>query len=93
VATIACTPIAKVVSNRDGNDKPIKMSTREIEVLTLVAQGKSSRAIADEQFVSKRTVDFHLGNIFLKLRVTNRIQAVRSAIRLGFIPGELQLAD
>jgi DNA-binding CsgD family transcriptional regulator len=36
--------------------------------------------------VSKRTVDFHLANVYQKLQVRNRVQALRAASRLGLIP-------
>ncbi len=67
-------------------DEPIKLTKREVEVLTLVIEGKSSKEVADLLFVSKRTVDFHLANIYDKLQVTNRVQAFRRAARLGLIP-------
>ena len=63
----------------------IKLTKREIEVLTLVIEGKASKEVADVLFVSKRTVDFHLANIYDKLKVTNRVQAFRRAMRLGLI--------
>ena len=67
-------------------DEPIKLTKREVEVLTLVIEGKSSKECADVLFVSKRTVDFHLANIYDKLQVSNRVQAFRRAARLGLIP-------
>lgn len=67
-------------------EEPIKLTKREIEVLTLVIEGKSSKEVADMLYVSKRTVDFHLANIYDKLQVTNRVQAFRRAARLGLIP-------
>ncbi len=66
----------------------VKLTVREIEVLSLVAQGNSSKEAAEALFVSKRTVDFHLMNIYQKLQVTNRLQAFRAATRLGLIPFE-----
>jgi DNA-binding NarL/FixJ family response regulator len=54
-------------------------------VLGLVIEGKSSKAVADELYVSKRTVDFHLANIYEKLQVSNRVQAFRRATSLGLI--------
>ena len=66
--------------------EPIKLTKREIEVLTLVIEGKSSKEVADMLYVSKRTVDFHLANIYDKLQVSNRVQAFRRAARLGLIP-------
>jgi DNA-binding CsgD family transcriptional regulator len=56
--------------------------------LSLIAQGYSSKEAADTLFVSKRTVDFHLANIYDKLQVNNRVQAFRAATRLGLIPFE-----
>jgi DNA-binding NarL/FixJ family response regulator len=63
----------------------VKLTKREVEVLTLVIEGKSSKEVAEQLFVSKRTVDFHLANIYDKLNVTNRVQAFREATRRGLI--------
>jgi DNA-binding CsgD family transcriptional regulator len=70
----------------------VKLTKREVEVLTLVIEGKSSKEVADQLFVSKRTVDFHLANIYDKLNVTNRVQAFREATRRGLIPFNLASA-
>ena len=64
-------------------DQSVKLTKREVEVLTLVIEGKSSKEVAEQLFVSKRTVDFHLANIYDKLGVTNRVQAFREATRRG----------
>jgi DNA-binding CsgD family transcriptional regulator len=64
----------------------VKLTKREIEVLSLVIEGKSSKDVADELFVSKRTVDFHLANVYSKLGVKNRLQALREASRRGLLP-------
>lgn len=66
----------------------VRLTKREIEVLSLIAQGNSSKEAADVLYVSKRTVDFHLANIYDKLQVNNRVQAFRAATRLGLIPFE-----
>lgn len=68
--------------------RPVRLTKREVEVITLIAQGHSSREAAEALFVSKRTVDFHLSNIYDKLQVNNRVQAFRMATRLGLIPFE-----
>ncbi len=73
------------ISDPRPTDEPIKLTKREVEVLTLVIEGKSSKEVADMLYVSKRTVDFHLANIYDKLQVTNRVQAFRRAARLGLI--------
>lgn len=83
----------KMSSGSEGDPQVVKLTKREIEVLTHVIQGKSSREVADALFVSKRTVDFHLANVYDKLHVNNRVQAFRRATRLGLIPYEAQFAD
>ena len=68
--------------------RPIRLTKREVEVLNLISQGFSSKHAAERLYVSKRTVDFHLANIYDKLQVNNRVQAFRAATRLGLIPFE-----
>ncbi len=68
--------------------RKVRLTKREIEVLSLISQGHSSKEAAEALFVSKRTVDFHLANIYDKLQVNNRVQAFRAATRLGLIPFE-----
>lgn len=71
------------------------LSQREREVLALIAEGHSNRDTANHLFLSKRTVDFHLANIYSKLRVNNRMQAVCAAQRGLVIPvtNPLRFAD
>ncbi|MBN8691441.1 MAG: helix-turn-helix transcriptional regulator [Armatimonadetes bacterium] len=64
----------------------VRLTPTEVKVLSLIAQGHSSKEAADKLVVSKRTVDFHLANIYDKLQVNNRVQALRMATRLGLIP-------
>lgn len=68
--------------------RAIRLTKREVDVLVLIAQGCSSKEAADALVVSKRTVNFHLANIYDKLQVNNRVQAFRAATRLGLIPFE-----
>ena len=72
----------------DAAQRAVRLTKREIEVLSLIAQGHSSKEAADVLYVSKRTVDFHLANIYDKLQVSNRVQAFRTATRMGLIPFE-----
>ena len=67
-------------------DRTIHLTKRELEVLRLVIEGKPSKEVAEELYVSKRTVDFHLANIYEKLQVSNRVQAFRRATSLGLLP-------
>lgn len=92
--SVAPNAVLAQQSQANGEDQQaVKLTKREIEVLTHVIQGKSSREVAEVLFVSKRTVDFHLANVYDKLHVSNRVQAFRRATRLGLIPYEAQIAD
>ncbi|NII26593.1 DNA-binding response regulator [Pseudoflavitalea sp. X16] len=62
------------------------LSRRELEVLQLIAQGLSNQEIADRLFVSLNTVKTHSSNLFLKLDVKRRTQAIEKAKRLSLIP-------
>ena len=66
----------------------VRLTKTEIEVLELIAQGLSSQEAADKRVCSKRTIDFHLANAYGKLMVNNRVQAIRAAHSLGFLPFE-----
>ena len=61
------------------------LSPREIEVLHLIAQGFSNQEIADRLFVSLNTVKSHSSNVFVKLDVKRRTQAVQKARELGLL--------
>jgi LuxR family transcriptional regulator, maltose regulon positive regulatory protein len=61
------------------------LSERELEVLVLLAAGRSNRQIASELFVALSTVKIHIKNIYGKLDVRNRTQAVSRAKELNLI--------
>ncbi|MBT2473717.1 response regulator transcription factor [Microbacterium sp. ISL-103] len=63
----------------------VSLSSREIEVLELVAAGRSNSEVADQLFVSETTVKSHLAHIFSKLDVTSRTAAVSAARRKGIL--------
>jgi DNA-binding NarL/FixJ family response regulator len=58
---------------------------RELEVVTLLAQGLSNREIAEKLFISEHTVRNHLGHVFGKLGVSSRTQAVLKAGEVGWL--------
>ena len=64
----------------------LRLSTRELEVLQLMADGLSNQQIAERLFVSLNTIKTHTSNLFLKMEVERRTQAVDMAKRLGLIP-------
>ncbi len=65
---------------------PISLSAREIEVLSLIAQGKSNQEISAQLFLALNTVKRHAYNIYAKLEVKKRTHAVWKARQLGLIP-------
>jgi LuxR family maltose regulon positive regulatory protein len=73
-------PIQREVGTRS------ELSEREQEVLLLVAQGLSNQDIAERLVISITTVKTHIGNIFNKLGVASRTQALARAAELGLLP-------
>jgi NarL family two-component system response regulator LiaR len=70
------------------------LTEREVEVLRMVAQGKSNRQIADELVISLGTVRAHLSNILSKLHLASRTQATLYALREGLASlDDVDLAD
>ena len=64
----------------------LALSKRELEILSLMAQGHSNQEIAGKLFVSLSTVKTHIQHLFEKLDVKRRTQAVEKAKRLNLIP-------
>lgn len=62
-----------------------RLTKREIEVLRHAAVLSNSQQVADKLFISKRTVDFHLANIYDRLGVRSKTQAVLKAIEHGIL--------
>jgi DNA-binding CsgD family transcriptional regulator len=62
--------------------QPFGLTPREMEVLRLVADGRSNRDIADELFISAKTASVHVSNILAKLGVAVRVEAAATAHRL-----------
>src|SRR5437660_2875486 len=79
-----CVPVhlaAKLAQRVSGET----LSEREIDVLKLMAQGKSNKEIGSALFISEGTVKSHVKNIFAKLNVISRTEAVANATRRGLI--------
>jgi len=71
---------------REGDNIPAKAITdREEEILKLVAEGHSSKQIADVLFISFKTVERHRANLLQKLGLRDRLELTRYAIRAGLI--------
>ncbi|PWU43234.1 LuxR family transcriptional regulator, partial [Micromonospora globispora] len=69
-------------AGRPGGDL---LTSREQEVLRLVAEGHSNSRIAEQLFISPKTASVHVSRIIAKLDVTNRIEAAALAHRLGLL--------
>ena len=76
-------PKQEAVLNKNVNIDAL--TTKEKEVLALVAKGASNQEIADQLYVRDVTVKTHLNSIFKKLKVTNRTQAVLLAMQMNLI--------
>ncbi len=61
------------------------ISQREFEVLQLVADGLSNAQVADKLFVSENTIKTHMANLFVKLSVKRRTEAVKKAHEIGLL--------
>jgi len=73
-----------------GGDRPVanalaELTTREIEVLRMIAQGLSNQRIADQLVLSEKTVKTHVSSILMKLNVGDRTQAAAIAWRTGLV--------
>jgi ATP/maltotriose-dependent transcriptional regulator MalT len=77
----AAPDLARIDSLTQGaaSGHPYGLTPRELQVLRLVAAGKTNKAIATELFVSEKTVDRHVSNILTKLDVPSRAAATASA--------------
>jgi DNA-binding CsgD family transcriptional regulator/tetratricopeptide (TPR) repeat protein len=71
--------------NRDRSEPAGSLSEREAQVLRLIASGKTNRAIAEELFISEKTVARHVSNIFDKLGVSSRSAATAWAYQRNLI--------
>jgi DNA-binding NarL/FixJ family response regulator len=82
---LGAAPDLERVARLVGSPRPGGLSRRECEVLTLVAAGKTNRAIATELFISEKTVARHVSNIFTKLGLSSRTEATAYAYKRGLV--------
>jgi DNA-binding CsgD family transcriptional regulator len=66
---------------------PGDLTRREVEVLRLVADGRTTREIAERLFISAKTADTHIQHIYTKIHATNRATATRWALKHGVVAG------
>jgi ATP/maltotriose-dependent transcriptional regulator MalT len=77
--------LGRFLSRRRAQLGPRPLSPRELQVLTLAAEGLSGPQIAEQLFVSPSTVKTHLEHIYDKLGVGDRAAAVATALRSGLV--------
>jgi DNA-binding CsgD family transcriptional regulator len=85
VLTAVARLLGAFFSRRRGQLKPSPLTPRELEVLTLAAQGFPGRKIAEQLSISPATVKTHCEHVYAKLGVVNRTAAVGYALRAGLI--------
>ena len=83
-AEIGAEPARAEMEKLLGRDLPDGLTAREVEVLRLVASGRSNPQIAQDLFLSQKTVQRHLSNIFGKTGVTSRTAAAAYAFEHGW---------
>jgi DNA-binding NarL/FixJ family response regulator len=84
----AMTPLIEDYLHRARTDQPLReepLTAREQEVVKLIAEGYSTRQIAEALVISEKTVDRHRANILEKLGMHDRVELTRYAIRRGLI--------
>lgn len=74
--------------NTDGLGNDVGLSTREVEILALIAQGLSNTDIASQLYLSENTLKSHIRNTYRKVGASSRSQAVIWALGHGFAPAE-----
>jgi two-component system, NarL family, response regulator LiaR len=75
--------LVEVIAQPPGEEPRERLTTREREVLALIAQGRSNKRIAMELGIAEKTVKTHVGHLLAKLDVPDRTQAALLAVREG----------
>ena len=83
--TFLCAGLSQAVMRRATSPAPPKLSGREAEVLTLLADGLGTGEIASSLYMSESTAKTHITHIYQKLGAANRAQALVTAMRLGLL--------
>lgn len=84
-STTTDTAVSEKSEIATAGDHREALSEREMDVLLLMAEGLSNQEIADRLFISIHTVKTHSSNLFSKLHVKRRTQAIRKSKQIGLI--------
>ncbi len=79
-------PASEPFAPNTAQQQSLGITSRELEILTLIAGGLSNREIAGQLFVSENTVKTHCARVFDKLGAARRTQAVQRGKELGLLP-------
>ena len=77
--------VSSMVNGDGSGSSNISLSTREVEIIELVAEGLTNQEIAERLTISKRTVDNHVSNVFTKTGSKNRVALLNWAMDHGKI--------
>jgi two-component system NarL family response regulator len=86
LSAILISSILNIVSKDGSEMKPLnELTKQEQQILALVANGRRNAKIAEELYISVRTVESHLYRVFRKLNVSSRTEAAVYAIHIGLL--------
>ena len=74
-----------IISQQEEEERPSILTETEIEIVKAIAQGKTTKEIAEERFSSVHTINTHRKNIFRKLKINTAHEVVKYALRAGLI--------
>lgn len=74
-----------IISQQEEEESPSILTETEIEIVKAIAQGKTTKVIAEERFSSIHTINTHRKNIFRKLKINTAHEVVKYALRAGLI--------
>lgn len=74
-----------IISHQEEEERPSILTETEIEIVKAIAQGKTTKEIAEERFSSIHTINTHRKNIFRKLKINTAHEVVKYALRAGLI--------
>ena len=82
----------RATNGSNSEDKNVTLTGKERKLLKLICSGYTNKKMAEELYVSQRTIEYHLTKIYSKLKVRSRIEAIQSVRKYGLLP-ELTLSN
>jgi two-component system, NarL family, nitrate/nitrite response regulator NarL len=88
IGTDVADDLAQAVKQVGGRSRPYKLTAREMDIVTAIAEGLNNRQIAERLSISLQTVKHHLTSIFDKTGASNRLELALLAIREGVVDSD-----